>query len=226
MALGSQLPAVQVVLSAVATDRSLDHCLLVVLPDFHYYIVSSSMDQAEFTTTDDQQQNDDQCDEDSPLKVSSDFEKLIDSITSDGQWTDILENKQLLKQIVHPGDQNGERPQRGNKVTITVKTKLLGQDDSLVQSECLENADIFVSEYDVMHGVDLAIPLMYPGETARVLIHPRFGYSTAGKEPDVPPDAAFDCEITLHSVEFVECETGLPIEERIKYGKLLLLFFF
>lgn len=165
-------------------------------------------------------------DEDSPLTVSEDFEKLIDSVTSQGEWTDILENKQLLKQTIKPGDQNEGRPQRSNKVTVTVKAKLLGQGDSLVESECLEKAEIFVSEYDVMHGVDLAIPLMYPGETARVLIHPRFGYSGAGKEPDVPPNAAFDCEITLHSIEYVECETGLPIEERIKFGKLSLCLTF
>lgn len=158
-------------------------------------------------------------DEDSPIKVSSEFEKLLQPIISNGEWTDILENKQLLKQVLQPGDQNGERPQRSNKVTISAKVKLLGQ-NTLVKSECLENAEIFVSEYDVMHGVDLAIPLMYPGETARVLIHPRFGYSTVGKEPDVPPNAAFDCEITLHSIDSIDWEASeMSIEERIKFGK-------
>lgn len=166
--------------------------------------------------------------EESPVKsindVSPEYEELVNKVKGDGEWTDILENKQLLKQTIVPGDQNGERPQRSNKVQITVKTHLLGEPDSLVASECLENAEIFVSEYDVMHGIDLAIPLMYPGETARVLIHPRFGYSTVGKEPDVPPNAAFDCQITLHSVEWIDSEADCTIDDRIKYGKLIFLF--
>ena len=139
-----------------------------------------------------------------------------------GGWLDVLENGQLKKKVLKQGETNGERPQRACKVTISLKTKLT-ESGQPVPSETFDNAVGFVGDYDFIHGVDLAIPLMCVGEVAAVVINPRFGFGTAGKEPDIPPDSILECEVTLHDSEFIDIENDLSIDERLKFGRFLLI---
>ena len=144
-------------------------------------------------------------------------------VVSDDQhdgWLDVLENGQLKKKVLKQGEVNGERPQRACRVTISLKTKLK-ESGEIVPSETFENAVGFVGDYDFIHGVDLAIPLMSVGEVAAVVINPRFGFGETGKEPDIPPNATLECEVTLHDSEFIEIENDCSIDERAKYGTFL-----
>ena len=166
-------------------------------------------------------------------KEKQDIEDDDDGL-KDG-WMDILENGQLLKKTLVPGDFESARPERGNKCVINIKTKLKDTGDE-VPSETADNLTVFVGDYDVFHGVDLSLGLMHPGETCLVQIHARFAYGEAGKESDVPPNSTLLCEVTLLSVEVVDLEVDeVSLADRIKYGKCItcvtgrhvsLLFFF
>ncbi|RWS26148.1 peptidyl-prolyl cis-trans isomerase FKBP8-like protein, partial [Leptotrombidium deliense] len=84
-------------------------------------------------------------------------------------YFDILDNKQLLKKTLKEGSSDGQRPQRGNRVTINLKTRLKG-DEKLIESQSVEGLQLIVGDYDTIHGVDLVVPLMHKGEIAQVLI--------------------------------------------------------
>lgn len=134
-------------------------------------------------------------------------------------WMDILENGQLLKKTLIPGNFEFARPDRGNMCVINIKTKLKHTEDE-VPSETADNLTVFVGDYDVFHGVDLSLGLMHPGETCLLQIHPRFAYGEIGKDPDVPPNSTLLCEVTLLAVEVVDMEVDeVSLANRIKYGE-------
>ncbi|RWS17560.1 FK506-binding-like protein 1 [Dinothrombium tinctorium] len=143
-------------------------------------------------------------------------EKREEKLDEDG-FLDILDNKQLLKKVLREGDKNSARPERGCRVTINLKTRLKGS-DKLIDSHTGDKLQIFVGDYDTIHGIDLAIPLMHNGEIANVVIAPRFGYGSLGCEPDIPPDSTLDCIVELVDCEWMGEEIELPIEERLKIG--------
>lgn len=139
-----------------------------------------------------------------------------EKVADEDGWIDILENGQLLKKVLKEGEDEN-RPQRSCRVIVSLRTRIKesGQE---VGSETFHNFTAFVGDYDLIHGVDLALPLMRVGEVAQVIIHPRFGYGDQGKKPDIPPNATLDCEIHLHSSEWIDSESQLSLEERIKFG--------
>lgn len=156
--------------------------------------------------------SDDEHDDESRAPVSS----LTDQQKAEG-WMDILENGQLLKRVLEAGNTSSSRPERGCKVTIRLTTRNK-QTGEVVQSETYDRLEAFVGDYDVAHGVDLMLPLMHEGEVAQVVIHERFAYGSAGKEPDIPADCTLDCEIQLLEVQWIDSESQLPLKDRIKYG--------
>lgn len=139
-----------------------------------------------------------------------------EKIANEDGWIDILDNGQLLKKVLEEGT-NESRPQRSCKVIINLKTRIKETGQEVI-SETFENFTAFVGDYDLVHGVDLALPLMNVGELAQVIIHPRFGYGEQGKEPDIPPSTTLDCEVRLLSSEWIDSETQLSLDERIKFG--------
>lgn len=139
-----------------------------------------------------------------------------EKIANEDGWIDILENGQLLKKVLEEGEDE-TRPQRSCKVIINLKTKIKETGQEVV-SETFENFTAFVGDYDLVHGVDLALPLMKVGELAQVIIHPRFGYGEQGKDPDIPPSSTLDCEVRLLSSEWIDSESQLSLDERIKFG--------
>lgn len=141
----------------------------------------------------------------------------VDQPDDDG-WLDVLENGQLKKKTLREGDRERARPERASKVRVSLTTRV--KDGDAVPSETFDDRVGFVGDYDFMHGVDLAIPLMYPGEIAQLVIAPRFGYGEHGKEPDVPPHATLECELSLIDNEWIEIESDLTLDDRIKYGML------
>ena len=137
--------------------------------------------------------------------------------TGENGWCDILDNGDLKKKIIKNGDSSKPRPERGSTVTIKLITKL-DEDDKIVQSETFEEIDIVVGDYDVIQGLDLAVPLMEEGEVAQVVIKPRFGYGKLGKGDEIPPNATLNCEVHLLAIKWIDEDTEISIDERIRMG--------
>ena len=135
----------------------------------------------------------------------------------DDGWMDVLDNGQLLKRVTEAGDPDSSRPERGCKVTIRLTTRIKSTGE-VVPSETFERLEAFVGDYDVMHGVDLLLPMMQEKEVAQVVIHERFAYGADGKEPDIPANCTLDCEIQLLQVQWIDSESPLPLKDRINFG--------
>lgn len=146
-------------------------------------------------------------------------DKKKEVIDDDG-WLDVLENGQLKKKVLRPGDTSSARPERTCKVTINLKTKSQSNQE-VIQSETGDGLVGIVGDYDFMHGVDMVIPLMHIGEVSVVEIASRFAYGEMGKKPDIEPDAAVVCEVELLECDWIDSELELPLEEKLKFGKQL-----
>lgn len=135
----------------------------------------------------------------------------------DDEWMDILDNGQLLKRIIRAGDLSKGRPERGCKVVIKLTTRIKSSGE-VVASETFDRLEAFVGDYDVIHGVDLLLPMMQEEEVAQVVINERFAFGAEGKEPDVPPNCTLDCEIQLLEVQRIDSETAFALNDRINIG--------
>jgi len=62
--------------------------------------------------------------------------------------------------------------------------------------------------FQVLTGLDLAIPLMCKGEVSTLSVAPRFGYGKKGLPPLVPPNAHL-----LYTVEVVDFSSEKDLEE-------------
>lgn len=136
----------------------------------------------------------------------------------DDDWLDVLDNGQLKKKVIKQGDLSKGRPERACLVTISLRTKLQSTGEEC-PSETYDRQTGFVGDYDFMHGIDLAIPLMYIEEVATVRISDRFAYADLGRKPDIPANASLECELHLHECIWLDSENELPLQERIKFGK-------
>jgi FK506-binding protein 8 len=72
--------------------------------------------------------------------------------------------------------------------------------------------------WQVVQGLDLALPLMDVGEVALLEMGPRFAYGTLGREPDVPPDATVVYTVELLSSELEPDVEMLPAAKRKDIG--------
>jgi FK506-binding protein 8 len=141
--------------------------------------------------------------ESSKPKAEEDKEDKEDEADKDDEadgWTDLLNNGDIRKKSLNQVSEDAPRPTRGNLCFVSVRTfdQRTGKE---IESERLDRVGAIVGDYDLIHGLDLALPLLHMGEEAQVLIKPRFGYGSKGKLPDVPADCALDCRITLHDVK-------------------------
>uniref|UniRef100_A0A8C1INF5 peptidylprolyl isomerase n=1 Tax=Cyprinus carpio TaxID=7962 RepID=A0A8C1INF5_CYPCA len=113
------------------------------------------------------------------------------------EWLDVLGNGQLRKKIVEAGAGPDSRPQRGQIVTIDLKTTLT---DGTVVEE-LPNLSFTLGDGDVLQVLDLTVQLMEMGEKAST--------------PAVPPDADLILEVQLLSAEDAPDLELMPPSERI-----------
>ncbi|XP_065335302.1 peptidyl-prolyl cis-trans isomerase FKBP8 isoform X2 [Cloeon dipterum] len=129
------------------------------------------------------------------------------------EWIDILGSGQLKKKVLKAGNP-GTRPQRGDVCYMNIEGKL--EDGTVVEK--LENFEIQVGDAELVQGLDLAVPLMDVGETALVEVHPRFGYGSLGKEPDVPGGAVLFYTLELQRAEEEPEFEELSAQRRIEIG--------
>lgn len=101
----------------------------------------------------------------------------------------------VLKTVLTPGD--GNLPRRGATVEIAYVAKL--RDEGSVFEEVPEDAPIALTlgEGEVITAWEVAVAAMRMGERARVVCSSSYAYGDFGREPQVPPGASLEFEITL-----------------------------
>uniref|UniRef100_A0A8C1XY18 peptidylprolyl isomerase n=1 Tax=Cyprinus carpio TaxID=7962 RepID=A0A8C1XY18_CYPCA len=128
------------------------------------------------------------------------------------EWLDVLGNGQLRKKIVEAGAGPDSRPQRGQIVTIDLKTTLT---DGTVVEE-LPNLSFTLGDGDVLQVLDLTVQLMEMGEKALIEAGAKYAYGVLGSStPAVPPDADLILEVQLLSAEDAPDLELMPPSERI-----------
>jgi len=112
-----------------------------------------------------------------------------------------------------------QRPQTQDRLLISQVTRTYGQDE-LVEVDTFTRQSVVLGEKDVLFGVEIALPMMYPGETNKLILKGAFGYGEEGKTPEVGSDAVLEIELQLHSIEGKAPSPGthLTFEERIANG--------
>jgi len=134
---------------------------------------------------------------------------------------DIFNNGQLVKKILEPG-QDDTRPERNSLCRVTIEGRL----ESGFVVEKLDNIWIQLGDYDVIQGLDMAIPLMNVGEKAEIVVSSRFAYGSMGlkneEEPDksIPADAAITYTVQLLAVKEEEDQEEFTYETRKKIGNM------
>lgn len=137
----------------------------------------------------------------------------------DNRIVDVLGNGQLIKKTLKKSD-DPRSPMRGELITVSYTGKL--DNGTIVEKE--ENISLHLGDYEVVQGLDLAIPLMLVGEVAEVICDPRFAYGQIGLKNDdnpelsIPPDAKITYEVNLLDTKFEEHADLKNFEIRKKYG--------
>ncbi|XP_030381167.1 peptidyl-prolyl cis-trans isomerase FKBP8 isoform X2 [Scaptodrosophila lebanonensis] len=134
----------------------------------------------------------------------SDYDPPTGSDSESENECDVLGNKQLVKRIIKQAPPDARRPVRGDLVKITFTGKL--DDGTIVEQE--QGFEVHVGDFEVVHGLDMVLPMMKVGEVAKVQLDSRFGYGSTGlkkdneSEPIIGPDAHLTYE-----VELLDCKT-------------------
>ncbi|XP_067629410.1 peptidyl-prolyl cis-trans isomerase FKBP8 [Eurosta solidaginis] len=137
----------------------------------------------------------------------------------DDEPCDVLGNGQLVKRVIKQS-QICKRPARGDLVTISFTGKLL--DGTLVEQK--EKIQVHVGDFEVVQGLDMAIPLMNVGEIAEITVDARFAYGSIGlkneenENASVPPDTTLIYELHLLNSKSEDYSDLKSFEVRRKYG--------
>lgn len=150
------------------------------------------------------------------VKVKRDKEKDEDALTDPSpveEWLDILGNDQLKKKVLVPGQGRESRPQKGQNVTVNLKTALT--DGTLVVEQ--SNLSFTLGDGDVIQALDLTVQLMELGEKALVLTDAKYAYGSQGSiDLGVAPHAELSLEIELLEAADAPDLELLPPKEKIE----------
>lgn len=152
----------------------------------------------------------------SDKNVSEDADLVVPSTSEmeeEPEWLDILGSGHLKKKVRAKGVPDS-RPQRGETVIIN----LVGKLEDGTEFENKENLEVCIGDAEVVQGIDYALPLMDVGETAEIIIGPRFGYGSLGNPPLIPRDANLYYIVTINDVIEIKDIQTLSPDERLKTG--------
>lgn len=128
------------------------------------------------------------------------------------EWLDVLGNGQLRKKVLEAGAGPDSRPQKGQNVTIHLKTALT---NGTVVDE-LTDLSFTLGDGDVLQALDLAVQLMEMGEKALIEAAAKYAYGPLGSSaPAVPPNADLLLEVQLLSADEALDLELMPPSERI-----------
>ncbi|KAI7791337.1 peptidyl-prolyl cis-trans isomerase FKBP8 [Triplophysa rosa] len=132
--------------------------------------------------------------------------------TQTEEWLDVLSNGQLKKKVLEPGAGPDSRPQRGQNVTIHLKTSLT--DGTVVDEQ--PDLSFTLGDGDVIQALDLTVQLMETNEKALVEVGAKYAYGALGSSsPAIPPNADLTLEVQLLSVADAPDQELMPPSERI-----------
>eukprot|EP01041_Mallomonas_annulata_P003047 gene3047-5967_t len=105
----------------------------------------------------------------------------------------------VLKRIIHIGDMKRGFPKK--KDSVQIQWDIFLMDGTLAHSsKILSESFSFIVGADpreVILGWELAIPTMFEGEKAELIMTPEFAFGENGVPPMIPPKADVRCEIEL-----------------------------
>ena len=96
-------------------------------------------------------------------------------VDADG-WEDILGSGRLRRKILTEGDTDKGKPSRGSSCTINIREMLPSGEVVKDETEFVFN----LGECEVIQGVELLVPLMFPGEVSTVTMEHTFAYGAGG----------------------------------------------
>lgn len=133
-------------------------------------------------------------------------------IDKDG-WEDILGSGRLRRRVLSAA-KSDSKPNRGYYVKVNFEAKF--DDEVFLEDQALE---FFLSEGEVIQGLDLVVALMSLGEQNEFIADPEFAYGKGGYPPKLPPNAAVHCQVTLleHRPN-ASSPTDLELEQRRTIG--------
>lgn len=128
------------------------------------------------------------------------------------EWLDVLGNNQLKKKVLIPGRGRDSRPQKGQNVTINLKTFL--KDGILLGEQ--PGITFTLGDGDAIQALDLTVQLMELGEKALIITDAKYGYGARGSlDPEVPPGAELSLEVELLEATDAPNLELLPSNEKI-----------
>ncbi|XP_056304074.1 peptidyl-prolyl cis-trans isomerase FKBP8 [Danio aesculapii] len=149
----------------------------------------------------------------SPTKDAAKEDKTAERAPAEPEeWLDVLGNGQLRKKVLEAGAGPDSRPQKGQNVTIHLKTALT---NGTVVDE-LTDLSFTLGDGDVLQALDLTVQLMEMGEKALIEAAAKYAYGSLGSSaPAVPPDADLLLEVQLLSADEALDLELMPPSERI-----------
>ncbi|VDP91825.1 unnamed protein product [Echinostoma caproni] len=125
---------------------------------------------------------------------------------------DILGNGLITKQVVEKGLGRETRPNHGDVVTVSYQC-WLDEDGTLVED--MPELTFTLGDGDVIHALDLAIPLAELKEKFELIADARFAYGVRGREPDIPGNARLRYHVRLLASDDPPQYTTMSGKERL-----------
>jgi len=132
----------------------------------------------------------------------------------DDGWEDVLGSGRLKKKIVNEGNNEKGKPSRGANCVINLVEKLPSGDIVRQEKDFVFN----VGECEVLQGVDLVVPLMFPGEKSYVKLDHSFGYGSYGDGDKIPGGCDLELELELTDWSVLDPPPDLPRDRRMSIG--------
>ena len=157
----------------------------------NYVSLNDSITNHEYMTADQQS-----IDQSSNASSSPKEPKLEEA---NNEFVQLFDNPDLLKRIIRAGDQTASKPEPTCEVLVNLEV-MDNDTNERIESECEQNLTVLIGDYDLVHGVDLALLTMHKGEIAEILVRPQLAYGPAGKQPDIKSNCVLLCKVELLKV--------------------------
>lgn len=131
-------------------------------------------------------------------------------------WLDVVGNGQLKKKVITAGSGGrAARPQRSQLVSVHLSARL---EDGQPVAGLPERLTFGLGDGEVVTGLDMAVGLMQPGETADVYMDARFAYGEKGLDDDIAPGTNLIFTVQLENVQPEPKYDEMGAEERLVIG--------
>ena len=152
-------------------------------------------------------------------EIKKEVEIKEDEQEQSNEFVELFGNPDLLRRIIKKGDETSLKPERGCECLINLEVKNESTNE-LIESECQKNFTVIIGDFDVVHGVDLALLKMQKNEISEILLKPLVAYGPLGKQPGVPANCALICKVELLNVVWPNELVCASLDDLNHYFKL------